>query len=132
MYAHVPREQNNAVSGVLNFGRNIGGSLGIALATTQLARHAQVHQTYLAAHTNNYNPTFVAQLQGIARALEHAGTSAPDAARQALAIAYRQLQGQATQLAYVDALRTVAIIAACMLPVTWIAKGAKQQGGGAG
>ncbi len=128
VYAHVRPEQNNAVSGVLNLGRNLGGSLGIALATTQLARHAQMHQTYLASHTNNYNPAFVAQLQGIARVLEHAGRSAPDAAHDALAVAYRQLQVQATQLAYVDAMRTMAILAACMLPVLLLAKGAKQIG----
>ena len=33
-YAHLPREKNNAASGLMNLARNIGGSVGISFVTT--------------------------------------------------------------------------------------------------
>ena len=37
-------------TGLFNMLRNIGGSIGIAMATTALIRRADLHQTYLAAN----------------------------------------------------------------------------------
>jgi DHA2 family multidrug resistance protein len=122
VYAGVTPEKNNAVAGVMNLGRNMGGSIGIAFVTTVIARRAQVHQTVLASYTNGYNAAFRARLDGIARSLEHSGASAVDAAQRALAVVYRQLQQQATQLAYLDALRMLALAALCMLPLLLLAR----------
>ena len=46
-YSFLPREKNNAASGLMNLARNIGGSVGISVVTTMLARRAQVHQAIL-------------------------------------------------------------------------------------
>ena len=43
-YAFLPRDKNNAASGLMNLARNIGGSVGISFVTTGLARRAQFHQ----------------------------------------------------------------------------------------
>src|SRR5262249_21735579 len=102
VYAGVPPEKNNAVAGIMNLGRNIGGSIGIAFITTVIAPRSQVHQVALSSYTTRYNPAFTARLAGIARSLEHNGASAVDAAHRALAVVYRQVQLQATQLAYLD------------------------------
>jgi DHA2 family multidrug resistance protein len=122
VYSGIPPEKGNAVSGIMNLGRNMGGSIGIALVTTVIARHAQTHQAHLSELANNYNPAFVARLGGIAAAFEHAGSSAADAARQALAVVYRQTQLQAVQLAYLDAFRIVALGALLFLPLLFIAR----------
>src|SRR6185312_12600799 len=53
-YAGFPPEKNNAVSGIMNLARNLGGSIGIAMFTTVAARHAQVHQADLVRHTTRY------------------------------------------------------------------------------
>jgi len=50
-YVGVPPEKNNQISGISNFIRNLGGSVGISTLTTSLARQSQVHQTNLVAHT---------------------------------------------------------------------------------
>ncbi len=42
-YAFLPREKNNAASGLMNLARNIGGSVGISFVTTMLARRQQFH-----------------------------------------------------------------------------------------
>ena len=125
VYAGVPPEKNNAVAGVMNLGRNIGGSIGIAFITTAIARRAQVHQVALSSNTNLYNSAFAARLSGIARSLEHSGASAIDSAQRALAIVYRQVQLQATQLAYLDTFKYLAIAALFMLPLLLVAKSAK-------
>jgi DHA2 family multidrug resistance protein len=128
VYAGVPPQKNNAVAGIMNLGRNIGGSIGIAMVTTIIARHAQAHQADLAAHTNGYNPAFRALVGGIQRGLEHAGASTIDATHRALAVVYRQLQLQATELAYIDAFRTLAFAAICMVPLLALARYAKPAG----
>ena len=48
-YVGIPREQNNQVSGMNAFVRNIGGSIGIALLTTMLTRFSQQNQSTLVA-----------------------------------------------------------------------------------
>ena len=46
-YAFLPREKNNAASGLMNLARNMGGSVGISVVTTMLDRRSQVHLTDL-------------------------------------------------------------------------------------
>ncbi|HEY3804418.1 MAG TPA: DHA2 family efflux MFS transporter permease subunit [Kofleriaceae bacterium] len=116
-YAGVPPEQNNAVSGIMNLARNLGGSIGISMFTTVAARHAQIHQRELARYTNDYSTVFVAHVHAIARGLEHAGFSSIAAAHKALAVAYGELQQQAAQLAYLDVLRLFVVVALCMFPL---------------
>jgi DHA2 family multidrug resistance protein len=123
VYYGVPPEKNNAVAGILNLGRNMGGSLGIAFVTTIIARRSQSHQVMLAEHTNA--PAFRAQVAAIARSLEHSGTGSVDAASRALAIAYRQLQLQATQLAFLDALHLLTFGAILMLPLLFFVRAPK-------
>jgi DHA2 family multidrug resistance protein len=125
VYAGVPPQKNNAVAGIMNLGRNIGGSIGIALVTTIIARHAQVHQAALAAHTNHYSAAFSGGLARLARAFEHTGASAVDATHRALAVVYRQVQLQATQLAYLDAFRVLALGGLCILPLLLLARATK-------
>jgi DHA2 family multidrug resistance protein len=125
VYNGIAPEQNNTVAGIMNLGRNMGGSIGIALVTTVIARRAQVHQAALSSHTNAYNPSFTAQLDRIARGLVHSGASAIEASQRALGVAYRQLVQQGTQLAYIDTLRVLAIIAFCMIPLLFLVKAPK-------
>jgi len=58
-YAFLPRDKNNAASGLINLSRNIGGSVGISFVTTMLARRAQVHQSVLVTHLSGYNGHFM-------------------------------------------------------------------------
>ena len=54
-YSGLPRDKNNAASGLMNLARNIGGSVGISFVTTGLARRAQVHQGQLVETLNPAN-----------------------------------------------------------------------------
>jgi MFS transporter, DHA2 family, multidrug resistance protein len=121
-YSGVPPQKNNQVSGIMNLSRNMGGDIGIAFVTTFIARRAQSHQATLSAHTTGYDAPFQANLAATASAMEHAGSSSVEAARQAMAAMYRQLVLQATQLAYLDTLWVIGIATAIMAPLVFLAK----------
>ena len=46
-YVGMPPEKNNAISGIINLARNMGGSSGIAISTTLVSRRQQFHQQRL-------------------------------------------------------------------------------------
>jgi MFS transporter, DHA2 family, multidrug resistance protein len=125
VYADVPLEKNNAVSGIVNLSRNMGGDVGIALVTTLIARRSQQHQTYLASNPSSMGRYFEAQLSGITNALLHNGLSYADASKRALATLYGQLLRQATTLAYLDVLRLFGVMAAIMVPLLLLVKAPK-------
>src|ERR1700689_2394341 len=64
-YAFLPRDKNNAASGLMNLARNMGGSVGISVVTTLLARRAQFHQVQLSEKLSAANPQFRSMLQGL-------------------------------------------------------------------
>jgi DHA2 family multidrug resistance protein len=46
-YSDLPPERTNEAASLINVARNLGGSIGVALSTTLLARREQFHQTRL-------------------------------------------------------------------------------------
>ena len=51
----LPPGKNNHASAMINMVRNIGGSFGIAIATTVLARQQQIHHNVLAGHVTPWS-----------------------------------------------------------------------------
>ncbi|MCU1335992.1 MAG: drug resistance transporter, EmrB/QacA subfamily [Bryobacterales bacterium] len=121
-YSGIPAEKGNSVSGLVNFMRNIGSSVGTSMVTTLLARRAQVHQSMLSAHTNLYEPVFRNQLSGLAAQLNQAGASAPDAQVQAYARSYQSLLIQSQTLAYIDTYMLLAIAASLMFLLSFVVR----------
>src|ERR1017187_444810 len=56
MMATIPNQEMGNATGLANMLRNIGGSIGISMATTALIRRAAAHQTYLGANLSPSNP----------------------------------------------------------------------------
>ena len=131
-YAGVPPQKFNQVSGIMNLSRNMGGDLGISFVTMLIARRSQAHQVVLSRHTTAYDPQFQAALANSAAAMQRAGATAVEATHRATAAMYHQLVLQATQLAYLDALWILAVVAACMVPLVWIAQRPPRMGAPAG
>ncbi len=128
-YAFLPREKNNAASGLMNLARNIGGSVGISLVTTMLDRRTQTHLNYLSSHISSSNPAFQSLLQGATQAMRAHGADAAFATRQAYALIAGTLQRQATMLAYIDDFRLLAISILLMIPMVFLMKKGKPGGG---
>jgi len=129
-YIGVAPEKGNSVSGLINFMRNIGSSVGTSMVTTMLARRAQFHQTVLTYHATNYDPAFRNQLQGLSQQLVHVGATPPDAQVAAYARIYQSVQIQSQTLAYIDTYMVLAIAASIMFVLTFIVKKNDPHAGG--
>jgi len=119
-YVGVPPEKGNSVSGLVNFMRNMGSSVGTSMVTTILARRAQFHQTMIAYHATNYDPAFRDQITGLSAQLGHSGLSPADAQVQAFGRAYGDVLAQSQTLAYVDTFMMLAVAAAVMFVLSFL------------
>jgi DHA2 family multidrug resistance protein len=119
-YIGVPREKNNQVSGLSNFARNIGGSIGTSLLSTFLARQNQMHQVSLAAHTDSSNPSYVTMLNSLKSVYVGQGFDAVTAAQKALATMYRNMQAQAGVMSFENAFWCMSLLIGCLVPLPFI------------
>jgi len=127
-YAYLPREKNNAASGLMNLARNIGGSVGISFVTTMLDRRTQKHLSDLMSHLTSANSQFQAMIRGVAQSLMAHGTSAADAQQQAYGVVQNIIQQQATMLAYIDNFYILATIILAMVPLVLLMRKTKSSG----
>jgi len=119
-YSYLPREKNNAASGLINLARNVGASVGISYVTTMLARRAQFHQDRLASHLNPGNPNLQRMLHSATAALRAGGSSQP--LEQAYGMLQFNVQRQASMLSYLDNFHILAIVSLCLIPMVFLIK----------
>ena len=127
-YTGIPPEKNNNVSSMVNLARNVGGSVGISIVTTMLARRSQKHLVDMASQVNNSNPLAVSRIQQLTVKLQQAGFSLHDATARAYAIIYGTMQKQAAMLAYIDTIWVFAIGCGVMIPLAFLMKRSKTGG----
>jgi DHA2 family multidrug resistance protein len=128
-YAFLPRDKNNAASGLMNLARNIGGSVGISVVTTMLDRRTQIHMTDLSPHLSQSNPALQSIIRGASRAMQAHGASAAGATRQAYALIQGTVERQATMLAYIDCFWFLGVAIMAMIPMVFLMKKSKPGGG---
>jgi DHA2 family multidrug resistance protein len=110
-----PEKMGNATS-IFNLMRNIGGSVGIAIMTTFLARRTQMHQNHLVANVTAGNTKTLMMLRGIQANFIAHGTDAVTASRKALAALYGLVQEHASMLAFVEAFWLMGVGFLLMIP----------------
>jgi DHA2 family multidrug resistance protein len=121
-YVGMPPTKSNQISGITNLARNIGGSIGISLLSTFLLRLTQKHQVYMSSHTSAGNPIFQQRVAGLTQTFSSQGVPPDQASARAYAMIARMISGQATTLAYIDIISTMAIAVACLAPLVFIMK----------
>ncbi|HUB52560.1 MAG TPA: DHA2 family efflux MFS transporter permease subunit [Terracidiphilus sp.] len=119
-YVGVPIEKNNQISSLTNFARNIGGSAGTALLTTFIARTSQVHQHTLGMNAVQGGVAYSLYTSSIKSMLVSRGVSAVQAAQMAVGMAYREMQLQASMLAYHNAFAVLATIILFLVPLPFV------------
>jgi DHA2 family multidrug resistance protein len=129
-YIGIPPEKNNAVSGIVNFMRNIGSSVGTSLVTTLLARRAQFHQEILIGHIRAGNPRLQGAVIGLSQQLANSGLDKHTAQMAAYARIYQGIQAQASASAYIDTFMVLAVGSAMMIFLAFILKKNDPGGGG--
>jgi MFS transporter, DHA2 family, multidrug resistance protein len=125
----VPKGNMDNASGLINLARNIGASTGISFVTTMLDRGSQSHQDFLVHNMQNGSGRYRAALNHLTHLFSAHGSDTAHAAVQAHAMMYQQLQRQATMLSFIDNFRTMSIICVCVIPLMFVMKGRRPQGG---
>ncbi len=117
----IPRQEMGNATGLFNMLRNIGGSVGIAMATTAIIRRADLHQTHLSANLPPSSAVLQQKSTMIAHYLGH--QIGPASARPgSFGIIYRLMEQQAAMLAYVDVFRWTAVLALICACAAWLFK----------
>jgi DHA2 family multidrug resistance protein len=130
--AELPASQLAQGTGMFNLTRQLGGSLGIAISATLLSRFTAQSRALLAEHIVVGDPATLARLDGISRALVAKGMNALSAQQQALLILDRQLQGQASVLAFSRLYLLSGLALMASLPLLLLFRSGKSRGLGPG
>ena len=121
MMATIPNKEMGNATGLANMLRNIGGSIGISMATTALIRRAALHQTEIGANLSPSNPVLQQNSGAIAAYLGH--QLGPAQARPgSFGLLYGLMEQQSALMAYVDVFRWTALLAFICAAAAWLFK----------
>jgi len=121
-------EMGNATS-MFNLMRNLGGSFGIAGATTYLFRRQQYHTHLLGADVTPFNPQTQVYLKGIQANMVVHGADPTTAMHRAYGTIWGMVQQQASMQAFVDTFLIMSAIFLLVLPLLFVMKRPKHHSG---
>lgn len=117
--ATLSREEMGNATGLFNMLRNIGGSIGIATASTALIRRAALHQTEIGANLSAADPALQQRAGMLTRYLGHQlGLAAGRPG--AMGMIYNQMLQQSSLESYVDVFRWTAVLAFFCAAAVWL------------
>ncbi|MDB6022029.1 MAG: disulfide bond formation protein DsbA, partial [Pedosphaera sp.] len=108
-YSDLPPGKSNNASALINLMRNLGGSVGISVGTTLLARRSQIHQDRLVSSLTATSTAFQNHLHDLTRRFAEHGAGPVQAMKRALAVISGEVQTQAAMLSYLDIFIVLAI-----------------------
>ena len=121
MMATVPNQEMGNATGLSNMLRNIGGSIGISMATTAIIRRAALHQNDLGAHVTAADPMLQQKVRAIGMYLGHHIPQASSGGG-AMGLLYGLMEQQSALMAYVDVFRWTALLAFLCAGLAWMFK----------
>jgi MFS transporter, DHA2 family, multidrug resistance protein len=125
----IPRERMGNATSLFNLMRNIGGSVGIAITGTMLARQQQVYYQTLGTNVDPYNPTSQAMLERLRGGFLSSGGDPVTASHQALAAVAGLVHRQAAILSFVEIFRLLGIMFLILIPLVFLMKRPAGRGG---
>ncbi len=121
-YVGMRLEDNNQISGISNFVRNLGGAVGTSFLVTYLARHRQIARDGLVANLHHGNVFFDRYIAALQQSAVLTGTSVADTSRHALAQLELMLDAQANILAFISTFFVLGVIVALLVPLPFLMK----------
>ena len=123
-----PRELAHG-TGLYNFFRQLGGSLGIAGIATLLARYTAQYRAVLAEHVTTVDATSLSRLELLTRGMMSRGADLWTARQRALAVLGQQLTGQASVIAYSRIYVLSALLILALIPLLLLVRQTKGSAG---
>ena len=125
----IPRERMGNATSLFNLMRNIGGSIGIAVTGTMLARNQQVHFATLGTNVDPYNPASQAMLERLRSGFLASGADPVTASQRALAAMSGLVHRQAAIVTFVEIFRLLGIMFLLLIPLVMLMKRPTGRGG---
>ena len=120
-YVGLPREASNQVSGIINFVRNVGGSIFIAITGALVTNRTLFHEARLQNSMQSGSIAYQQQLQALTGFFHGIpGGQGPGAADMARSTIYNQLNQQASAMGYQDIYRMLAWMAVIMVGAAFL------------
>jgi len=119
-YVGIPSQKTEQAASLINVARNTGGSMGISLYTTVLARHEQFHQSRLVESIYPSSIEYQNTLSQLTEYFVQRGSSKLDAHQQAIALIGQQVSEQAVLLSYIDVFATLGTLAIVLMAIVLI------------
>ena len=112
----IPKEEMGNATSVFNLVRNLGGSMGVAFATTMLSRGTQIHQAHLSEHITSFDSGYWNAANQSAQLLSLQGMDPVTAQQGGAGVIHNELLRQAYMLSFNDVFFVLTIMMICMLP----------------
>jgi DHA2 family multidrug resistance protein len=131
-YVGIPKEDSNQVAGLINFARNIGGSILIAITNAQVTSRSMWHEQHLQQAMQSGNLAFEQHKAALAGFFGNSFGSA-NSGNLALATIYNQLIQQAHTQGYQDVYMELSWMCPCLIALAFLlSKNRPGTGPGAG
>jgi DHA2 family multidrug resistance protein len=116
----IPRERMGNATSLFNLMRNLGGSVGIAVTGTLLARHQQAYFNIFGAHVDEYSPAATKAIESARDGFIAAGADPVTATQRAYASVAGIVHQQAAMVSFVQLFRLLGIIFLLLLPLVML------------
>jgi MFS transporter, DHA2 family, multidrug resistance protein len=124
----IPRERMGNATSLFNLMRNLGGSVGIAMTGSMLARNQQAYVNVYGANVDAYSPAARASFEAAKSMFMARGADVTTATQRAYASLFASVQQQAAMVSFVTIFRLLGVIFLLLLPLVLLMK--KPRGGG--
>jgi len=135
--AGLRNEEIGNASGLYNLLRNIGGSIGISIVNTIVARHSQTHRNDLVHNITPQSHNFQDQFGAIVHGMNGTGSGGNgsplwDSTTRAWGVVNGLVERQARLWSYVDDFRYLALVCFACVPLVFMLKKAVAKKGAVG
>jgi DHA2 family multidrug resistance protein len=113
----IPKEELQNASGFLNLTRQLGGSVGVALLTTLLARRQAFHRSMLVESVGAIAPDVTQRLSALTARFAGSGFSLQEAQQRAVALLDGSVNLQALVMSFNDTFWATAALIVVSLPL---------------
>jgi len=118
----IPRERMGNATSLFNLMRNLGGSVGIAVTGTMLARQQQAYINRLGGHVDPYSSATQQAFESMRAGFMAAGADITTATERAYAALWGAVQQQAYMVSFVQLFRLLGVIFLLLIPLILLMK----------
>ncbi|MCX5835042.1 MAG: MFS transporter, partial [Deltaproteobacteria bacterium] len=123
----VRKEDMGNAASIFNFTRTLGGSFGVAVASTILARRMQFHQAHLTTNMSFLDRNFQVALPQVAQTLQEQGFAPALLDPGSLGVIYKGLLRQASMMAFNDTFYVLAVMMSCSIVLILLMRNSEHQ-----